>query len=122
MTEGANPWVAGLLSRCPNCGKGPLYVRFWSLRVRDACEVCAADLTRADTGDGPAVFVTLIGGTICVFGMLFAEVAYHPPIWVHLVVSLPLTVLVCMGLLKPFKGLLVAAQFVNKASQSRHGD
>ena len=121
MEPAANPWVAGLVSRCPNCGRGPLFVRFWSLRVRDACPACGFDLTRVDTGDGPAVFVTLIAGTICVFGMLFTEVAFHPPIWVHFVVWMPLTVLICLGLLKPAKGLLVAAQFRNKASQSHHG-
>ena len=119
MDGGANPWIAGLCARCPNCGKGPLFVRLWSLRVRDRCGECGFDLTRVDTGDGPAVFVTLIAGTICVFGMLFTEVAFHPPLWVHFVVWMPLTVIVCLALLKPAKGLLVAAQYANKAAQ--HG-
>ncbi|CAN5381064.1 hypothetical protein BH09PSE2_BH09PSE2_08880 [soil metagenome] len=93
-------------------------MRFWSLRVRDACQACGFDLRRVDTGDGPAVFVTLIGGAIAVFGMLFTEAAFHPPIWVHFVFWLPLTVVLCLGLLKQFKGLLVALQFHNKASQA----
>ena len=93
-------------------------MRFWSLRVRDECATCGFDLRRVDTGDGPAVFVTLIAGTIAVFGMLFTEVAFHPPIWVHLVFWMPFTVVLCLGLLRPFKGVLVALQFHNKASQA----
>ena len=52
--------------------------------------------------------------------MLFVEMAYKPPIWVHLVVFLPLTLAVCIGLLRPLKGVLLAAQFANKASEARH--
>ena len=57
---GVNPLTAGLACRCPNCGEGPLFEGF--LRITPRCEACAADLRSADTGDGPAVFVILIGG------------------------------------------------------------
>ena len=114
-----HPIVAGLLCRCPNCGKGDLFTRFFSLRIRQVCSVCAFDLKKVDTGDGPAVFVILIGGGIAVFGMLITEAVYRPPIWVHFVVWMPLAVILCLGLLKPFKGVLCAAQFHNKASEFR---
>lgn len=114
-----NPFLAGIAGRCPNCGKGRLFAGF--LPVAQTCESCGFDLKAADPGDGPAVFVMLIGGFIVVFAALITEVAAKPPIWVHLVVFLPLAVVVSLGLLRPVKGVLVALQFHNKASQARHG-
>ena len=112
---GVNPVLAGLACRCPNCGEGALFSGF--LKVSPQCEACGFDLAAADSGDGPAVFVILIVGFLVCFAMLFTEIAFHPPIWVHLVLWLPLTALLCLVLLRPFKGVLLALQFHNKASQ-----
>ena len=87
------------------------------LTVNPRCEACGFDLKKADSGDGPAVFVILIGGFVVCFAALFTEVAFHPPIWVHLVLWLPLAVIVCLGLLRPFKSVLIALQFHHKASE-----
>jgi uncharacterized protein (DUF983 family) len=73
----------------------------------------------ADAGDGPAVFVTLIGGFLVLGAALWTELTFEPPFWVHLVVFLPLTAIVCIGLLRPTKGLLVALQYRNKSEQGR---
>ena len=116
MPTGVNPIVTGLLCRCPNCGEGPLFAGF--LKVSPRCEACGFDLRKADSGDGPAVFVILIGGFVVCFAALFTEVAFPPPVWVHLVLWLPLTVIICLGLLRPFKGVLIALQFHHKASEA----
>lgn len=116
----ANPFVAGALGRCPNCGRGPLFEGF--LKVRPVCATCGFDLGRADSGDGPAVFVILIGGFVCAFGALFTELALRPPIWVNLAVWLPATVLVSLALLRPLKGLMIAAQFHYRAAEARSDD
>jgi uncharacterized protein (DUF983 family) len=113
-----HPLLAGLRGRCPNCGEGRLFRGF--LSVSPACEACGYDLAKADSGDGPAVFVILIAGFICAFAALFAEVAFSPPVWVHLVIFLPFTLAVCIGLLRPTKGVLLAAQFAYRASEARH--
>lgn len=113
-----NPLLAGIAGRCPNCGEGHLFEGF--LKVSPRCEACGFDLAQADSGDGPAVFVILIAGFLVAFGALFTEVAFHPPVWVHLVVWLPATLVVCLVLLRPLKGAMLAAQFMNKASQARH--
>ena len=96
---GVNPLLAGLAGRCPNCGEGALFRGF--LTVADRCDACGFDLGRADSGDGPAVFVILIGGFIVAFAALFTEIAYRPPIWVHMVVFLPLTVWSAAGSCDP---------------------
>ncbi len=114
------PLVAGLIGRCPNCGRGPLFQGF--LTVRPVCDACGFGLAKADSGDGPAVFVTLIGGFIAAFGALFTLFAFRPPVWVLLAIWLPLTLVICLGLLRPFKGVLLAAQFMNKASEARRDE
>lgn len=112
--------LAGLLGRCPNCGRGPLFAGF--LKVAPRCARCGFDLGAADSGDGPAVFVILFVGFLVGFAALFTEFAHHPPIWVHLALWLPLTLILCVGLLRPFKGVLVALQFRNRASEARRDD
>ncbi len=64
----------------------------------------------------------MIAGFAIAFAALITEFTIHPPIWVHLVIWLPLTVGLCLGLLRPLKGLMLAAQFMNRASQARHDD
>jgi uncharacterized protein (DUF983 family) len=67
------------------------------------------------------VFVILIGGFLAAFGALITEVAFDPPIWVLLIVWLPMTLVVSLALLRPIKGLMLSAQFRNRASEARHG-
>lgn len=111
-----NPYAAGAAGRCPGCGEGHLFEGF--LKVAPACEACGFDLKSADSGDGPAVFVILIGGFLVAFGAVFTQIAFDPPVWLQLVVWLPVTVVVCGGLLRPFKGMLIAAQFTNRAREA----
>jgi uncharacterized protein (DUF983 family) len=112
-----SPLLAGLAGRCPNCGEGQLFDGY--LKVSPACEACGFDLAAADSGDGPAVFVILIAGFLVAFAALATEIAYHPPVWVHLVIWLPLTLILCLILVRPLKGLMLAAQFLTTASEAR---
>jgi len=112
--------LAGLRARCPNCGEGALFDGF--LKVASACPACAYDLSAADSGDGPAVFIILIVGFAVAFAALITEFTIHPPMWVHLAVWLPLTLLLSVGLMRPLKGVLLASQFMNKAAEARHGE
>ncbi len=111
------PISTGLLGRCPRCGNGRLFKGFLTLAPR--CDQCGLDYGFADAGDGPAVFVTLIVGTIVVGLALVIDIAYEPPIWVHMVISLPLAVILCLAVLRPSKGILVALQYKNRAEQGR---
>jgi len=117
MAEQPLPIARGLAGRCPRCGKGRLFQGFLGLRAR--CEACALDFDFADAGDGPAVFVILIGGAIVVFAALITEVVYQPPYWVHAALWIPLILIVTLGPLRPIKGLLIALQFHHKAAEGR---
>lgn len=83
------------------------------------CSVCRWPLVEADTGEGPAVFVILIVGFIVVFAALFTEIAFRPPIWLHLVLWLPLATLLSLALLRPAKGLMLAATIKNRIARER---
>ena len=115
-----SPYSTGLAGRCPRCGQGRLFTGFINLAPR--CEVCGLDFKFADSGDGPAVFVTLFAGFLVLGAALWTELNYEPPFWVHMVIFLPLTLIVCLGMLRPLKGLLVALQYRNKAEQGRLED
>lgn len=112
-----SPYSTGLSGRCPRCGEGRLFQGFLSLAPR--CERCGVDFGFADAGDGPAVFVTLFAGFFVLGAALWVELAYEPPLWLHLVIFAPLTVVVCLGILRPLKGLLVAMQYSNRAEEGR---
>jgi uncharacterized protein (DUF983 family) len=113
-----SPYATGLSGRCPRCGEGRLFSGFLSIAPR--CEVCELDLKFAqETGDGPAVFVTLFGGFFVLGCALWLELSYEPPFWLYLLIFAPLTPIVCLGILRPLKGLLVALQYSNKAEQGR---
>jgi len=103
---------AGLLCRCPNCGKGRLFKGF--VKVVDACEACGFDFTRLNTGDGPASFIMQISGGLVVFPTLYVQIAYNPPIWALLAVAVPMVALVSLALMRPGKGLMIALQMRNK--------
>jgi uncharacterized protein (DUF983 family) len=111
------PILRGLRGHCPRCGEGKLFKGF--LGLRPACERCGLDYGFADAGDGPAVFVILIGGFIVVFAAMAVEVAYAPPYWLHAVLWIPLILLVTLAPLRPLKGLLIALQFHHKAAPGR---
>lgn len=110
----------GLAGRCPRCAQGKLFSGF--INVAPKCEVCGLDFAFADSGDGPAIFVMLIAGFIIVGAALGVEIAYEPPFWVHALIFLPLTLVVCLGMLRPLKGVLIALQYRNRAEQGRLRD
>ena len=114
------PVSTGLAGRCPRCGDGKLFSGF--ITIADKCDVCGQDFKFADSGDGPALFVMLIAGFIIVGFALWIEVSYEPPMWIYPIIFLPLTLVVCLGMLRPLKGVLVALQYSNKAEQGRLQD
>lgn len=112
-----DPVPAGIRGRCPRCGEGRLFSGF--LTVGKSCENCGLDYSYADAGDGPAVFAILIIGFIMVGMALWTEVNLNPPLWVHFVVWLPLTVVLALTALRLIKGVLLTLQFARQAAEGR---
>ncbi|MBS8261368.1 DUF983 domain-containing protein [Roseibium polysiphoniae] len=115
-----NPITAGMSGHCPRCGEGKLFKGF--LGLRDRCSNCGLDFNFADSGDGPAVFVIMLVGFVVVGLVLAVELAYQPPIWLHLVLWLPLTVILAGGVLRPLKGVMIAMQYKHNASEGQLED
>jgi uncharacterized protein (DUF983 family) len=105
--------ATGLRCRCPACGEGPLFDGF--LQVRAVCPRCGADLSGQDSGDGPVAFIVLIVGAVVVGLALVVEVRYGPPVWLHLLLWLPLTVLLTLALMRPLKSVLIALQYKHRS-------
>jgi len=112
-----SPVSTGLKGRCPRCGEGHLFDGF--LTVKPKCSACGLDLGFADSGDGPAVFVILLAGFLIFGAALVVEVKYTPPFWVHALIFGPMVLIVCLGLLRPMKGLMIALQYRNNAREGR---
>jgi uncharacterized protein (DUF983 family) len=103
--------------RCPRCREGKLFSGFLDLAKH--CNKCGLDYSFADAGDGPAVFVILIAGFLVVGLAVVVEFIWRPPYWLHAVLWIPLVLTITLGLLRPLKGLLIAAQFHHKAAEVR---
>jgi uncharacterized protein (DUF983 family) len=112
-----SPMLAGLLGRCPRCGKGRLFDGF--LTVRPRCECCNLDFSFVDSADGPAFFVSFFSGFIVAGAALAVELLYAPPLWVHLLLWVPLILITTLLPLRPAKGLLIAVQYHHKAEEGR---
>ena len=95
----------GLRNRCPICGQGRVFAGF--LKVVPECEVCHAPLGQLRADDAPPYFVIFIAGHLLIPPVLWIEKAYQPPMWLHMVVWLPLFAIVCTLLLRPVKGATV---------------
>ena len=107
---------AGLACRCPRCGEGRLFDGL--LKVRPACAACGLDLAAIQTGDGPATFIMQIAGFIVGFSALYVEIRFHPPMWLHLLIWLPLVVVLSLALMRPGRGLMIALQYRNQTERS----
>ena len=111
------PVLTGIKGRCPRCGQGRMFRGY--IDLMPTCEICGLDFSFADSGDGPAVFVIMIAGAVVLGFALWLEFTFEPPFWVHLIVSLPVLIIVCGGLLRVLKGVLIALQYRNKAAEGR---
>lgn len=112
-----DPIRVGLKGCCPRCGEGRLFDGLLKLRPR--CSACGLDNSFADSGDGPAVFVILIIGFLVVGLALWAEVNYSPPIWLHILMWGPLTVILSLVLLRSLKGVMIALQYRHSAAEGK---
>jgi len=112
-----NPIRTGLKGRCPRCGEGHLFDGF--LQLRKGCDQCGLSYAFADPADGPAFFVICFGCIPAVTFALLLEIRFSPPMWVHLLTTLPFLILTCVLPLRPLKGWLTCSQYFFKAREGR---
>lgn len=101
-------WTAvkrGLGNHCPYCGVGRVFAGY--LKLVPECSHCHAPLGRLRADDAPPYFTIFLVGHVLVPPVFWIEKAYEPPMWLHMVVWLPLFTILCMLLLRPIKGGVV---------------
>jgi uncharacterized protein (DUF983 family) len=99
----------GLRCACPRCGQGKLFTGI--LTIREKCTVCDFDFGRLNADDGAAFFIIVLYSAIVLPLAAWFQFALDPPIWVHLVIWLPIIVFGAILLMRPFKAWLLAQQF-----------
>jgi len=99
----------GARCRCPQCGEGRLFCSF--SKTVPVCEHCGLEIHHHRADDFPAYIVLLIVGHITVGGMLLVESTTTLPMWVHLAIWLPLTLILAIALLQPVKGAIIGLQW-----------
>lgn len=107
------PWKRsvwrGFCKHCPACGKGTLFQSY--VTVNNECPHCGEDLHHQRADDAPPYFTMFVVGHIVVPLMLVAEKVWHPELWVHYLLWLPLTLLLSAWLLPRLKGGIVGLQW-----------
>lgn len=111
------PLDAALKGLCPRCGAPGLFASF--LRFADRCPACGLDYREFNVGDGAAAFLILIVGGLVSLLAIIVELKWSPPLLVHLLLWLPLTILLTVVLLRLAKGLLLVLEYRNAAREGR---
>lgn len=107
---------SGWHGTCPECGKASMFQGWLKLAAR--CPACGLDYRFAHADDGPAFFALCLTAFPLIFVVVWLQVTYDPPWWVHAVVSAPILAIGCLASLRPFKGWLVASQYLNSAIEA----
>lgn len=102
---------------CPRCGSSTLFATF--LRFEPRCRACGLDFSGFNVGDGPAAFLTLIIGTLVTILAIALELSVAPPLWVHALIWVPLTLLLTVASLRFAKAALIALEYRNQAREGR---
>ena len=101
--------LRGASLRCPNCGRRTLFSSY--LKTSRICASCGEELFHHRADDAPPYFTIFIVGHIIVPSLITVELLYAPPLWLHFLIWLPLTILLSLTLLPVVKGSLVALQW-----------
>ena len=101
--------IRGMRGQCPDCGKGDLFSTF--LKVVDKCGTCNEEYHYHRADDFPAYLVVVLVGHVIATLVLVTEVNHPLAPWIELAIFLPLTLILCLALLQPMKGAVVALQW-----------
>lgn len=110
-----SPVTTGIATSCPRCGNGRLYAGL--LTPAEQCAACGLDYSFIDSGDGPAVFVILILGFVIAGLAVMVEMTLSPPLWIHALIWIPLTITVAIWSLRITKAMMIAYQYKTSARE-----
>lgn len=111
---------AALFGLCPRCGAKGLFAGVASFAP--ACRSCGLDFSGFNVGDGPAAFLTFFVGALVVSVAAWLALAVDPPVWVYVVVLVPLTFLPTIWGLRVGKAALLYSEYKRRAYEAGSKD
>jgi uncharacterized protein (DUF983 family) len=114
------PLLSAVKGLCPRCGARTLFAGLATFAPK--CRACGLNFASFNVGDGPAAFLIFIVGGIVVGLAVVTQVKLAPPWWVHVLLWVPLTLVLTVGLLRIGKGLLLALEYRHRAREGRIQD
>lgn len=104
--------MRGMLNRCPACGSGKLFRAF--LKPVDHCAACGEAMYHQRADDLPPYIVILVLGHVVVGGFMLTDMAFVLPVWVHLAIWTPITIITALVSIQPIKGGVIGLQWALK--------
>jgi uncharacterized protein (DUF983 family) len=108
---------AAIRGLCPQCGAVGLFRGITSFSAK--CANCGLDFGQFNVGDGPAAFLIMIVGAIVTLLAIIVQLNFEPPFWVHILLWLPVTLGLVLGLLRVAKAALLILEYRNRAREGR---
>jgi uncharacterized protein (DUF983 family) len=119
-TPAPSPAASAIKGLCPRCGAATLFVG--PVAFAERCRACGLDFSSFNVGDGPAAFLTLIVGALVVAIAVTLQLTLSPPLWLQMMIWIPMTALLVVGALRIAKGVLIVLEYRNAAPEGRIAD
>ena len=120
QSRSVSPYKVGFSCKCPNCGDAPIYDGL--LELRESCDNCGFDLSKADAGDGAQIFVIMILGALCAIIGAYLYAAIGLPMWAIMIFLIAMIIGGTIWLLRVIKATLVTLQFHHDAHEGQLTD
>ena len=91
------------------CGQGSLFCGLLTVVTR--CPICDFSFESHDAGDGPVFFAISISAIVVTLLAVWVELAYAPPMWMHLVLWSVVILLLSIGILRVSTAALIGLQY-----------
>ncbi|MBS0539869.1 MAG: DUF983 domain-containing protein [Proteobacteria bacterium] len=105
----------GWRGQCPRCGEGSLFCSY--LKMQSNCPSCGLTLEPFRADDAPAYFtIFAVGHVVVPLVLAFERFGQEPPLWLHALLWLPLSVVMALLLLPRIKGAVIALLWTQSLS------
>lgn len=92
------------------------------LTIVDQCGECGLVLKHHDAADGPTFFAIVVIGAFIATSASIVELRYSPPLWLHALLWIPLTLIGCIAFLRMVKTIIITVQFrLDQLKDQDHG-
>ena len=99
----------GVVGKCPRCGEASMFDGLTS--TVDTCPACGLELFHHRADDGPPFFSMFFVAPFVTALMIIYEIMVDPPMWHHVVIGVVVSVILCIGLIRPIKGAFIGIQW-----------